>query len=216
MRGSWKSRATTTTRSAGRSLVGRRLMRVIHLAHLDKFRPVLVLTREPVRPAMRRASVAPITSIIHGPQHRGAGRGAQRTGPAVRRQLRPHHHDRPGCTGTPHRVPVRGSGARTSLRRSSTPSRCAQTTSCDRGSVPAGLVLRPESAEVRRRRADDSGRRSHRRRSRADRARCTDEVAETDVADAPVSPSCSWRWPWVANVRRPRRPTAARGAAAAA
>jgi len=41
-------------------------MRDIHIAHLDKSRPVLVLTREPVRPAMRRVSVAPITSTIKG------------------------------------------------------------------------------------------------------------------------------------------------------
>lgn len=41
-------------------------MRNIHIANLDKARPVLVLTREPVRPAMRRVSVAPITSTIKG------------------------------------------------------------------------------------------------------------------------------------------------------
>ena len=41
-------------------------MRDIHIAHLDKARPVLVLTREPVRSAMRRVSVAPITSTIKG------------------------------------------------------------------------------------------------------------------------------------------------------
>lgn len=41
-------------------------MRDIHLARLDKSRPVLVLTREPVRGAMRRVSVAPITSTIKG------------------------------------------------------------------------------------------------------------------------------------------------------
>lgn len=41
-------------------------MRSIHIAHLDKARPVLVLTREPVRPAMRRVTVAPITSTIKG------------------------------------------------------------------------------------------------------------------------------------------------------
>ena len=41
-------------------------MRDIHIAHLDKARPVLVLTREPVRPAMRRVTVAPITSTIKG------------------------------------------------------------------------------------------------------------------------------------------------------
>lgn len=41
-------------------------MRDIHIAHLDKPRPVLVLTREQVRPAMRRVTVAPITSTIKG------------------------------------------------------------------------------------------------------------------------------------------------------
>ena len=41
-------------------------MRDIHIAHLDKARPVLVLTREPVRVAMRRVSVAPITSTVKG------------------------------------------------------------------------------------------------------------------------------------------------------
>jgi mRNA interferase MazF len=41
-------------------------MRDIHVAHLDKSRPVLILTREPVRHAMRRVSVAPITSTIKG------------------------------------------------------------------------------------------------------------------------------------------------------
>ena len=41
-------------------------MRDIHLAHLDKARPVLVLTREPVREAMSRVTVAPITSTVKG------------------------------------------------------------------------------------------------------------------------------------------------------
>ena len=41
-------------------------MRDIHIAHLDKARPVLVLTREPVRPAMGRVTVAPITSTVKG------------------------------------------------------------------------------------------------------------------------------------------------------
>ena len=41
-------------------------MRDIHVAHLDKARPVLVLTREPVRGAMRRVSVAPITTTAKG------------------------------------------------------------------------------------------------------------------------------------------------------
>lgn len=41
-------------------------MRDIHIAHLDKARPVVVLTREPVRSAMRRVTVAPITATIKG------------------------------------------------------------------------------------------------------------------------------------------------------
>lgn len=41
-------------------------MRDIHIARLDKSRPVLVLTRDPVRGAMRRVTVALITSTIKG------------------------------------------------------------------------------------------------------------------------------------------------------
>ncbi|MFT4029380.1 MAG: type II toxin-antitoxin system PemK/MazF family toxin [Protaetiibacter sp.] len=41
-------------------------MRPIHLARLDKTRAVLVLTRELVRPHLRRVTVAPITSTIRG------------------------------------------------------------------------------------------------------------------------------------------------------
>ena len=41
-------------------------MRPIHIADLDKRRPVLVLTRELVRPAMTRVTVAPITSRRRG------------------------------------------------------------------------------------------------------------------------------------------------------
>lgn len=41
-------------------------MRPIHAAHLDKVRPVLVLTRELVRPHLSRVTVAPITSTIRG------------------------------------------------------------------------------------------------------------------------------------------------------
>ncbi|RMI08757.1 type II toxin-antitoxin system PemK/MazF family toxin [Cellulomonas triticagri] len=41
-------------------------MRPIHLAALDKTRPVLVLTRELVRPHMGRVTVAPITSTVRG------------------------------------------------------------------------------------------------------------------------------------------------------
>jgi mRNA interferase MazF len=41
-------------------------MRPIHLARLDKVRPVLVLTREVVRPYLTNITVAPITSTIRG------------------------------------------------------------------------------------------------------------------------------------------------------
>lgn len=41
-------------------------MRPIHSARLDKTRPVLILTRELVRPHLTRVSVAPITSTIRG------------------------------------------------------------------------------------------------------------------------------------------------------
>jgi mRNA interferase MazF len=41
-------------------------LRDIHIAHLDKARPVLVLTRDAVRSAMRRVTVAPITSTVKG------------------------------------------------------------------------------------------------------------------------------------------------------
>lgn len=41
-------------------------MRPIHVAQLDKSRPVLVLTREVARPRLRYVTVAPITSTIRG------------------------------------------------------------------------------------------------------------------------------------------------------
>jgi mRNA interferase MazF len=41
-------------------------VRPIHLARLDKTRPVLVLTRELVRPYLTRVTVAPITSTVRG------------------------------------------------------------------------------------------------------------------------------------------------------
>ncbi|MDP9337015.1 MAG: type II toxin-antitoxin system PemK/MazF family toxin [Actinomycetota bacterium] len=41
-------------------------MRPIHIAQLDKARPVLVLTREIVRPHVNTVTVAPITSTIRG------------------------------------------------------------------------------------------------------------------------------------------------------
>jgi len=41
-------------------------MRPIHIAELDKARPVLILTRELVRPHLNRVTVAPITSTVRG------------------------------------------------------------------------------------------------------------------------------------------------------
>lgn len=41
-------------------------MRPIHTAQLDKRRPVLVLTRELVRPHMARVTIAPITTTVRG------------------------------------------------------------------------------------------------------------------------------------------------------
>lgn len=41
-------------------------MRPIHVAQLDAARPVLVLTRDIVRPHMARVTVAPITSTVRG------------------------------------------------------------------------------------------------------------------------------------------------------
>ena len=41
-------------------------MRPIYAARLDKMRPVLILTREVVRPHLSRVTVAPITSTIRG------------------------------------------------------------------------------------------------------------------------------------------------------
>ena len=41
-------------------------MRPIYAARLDKTRPVLILTREVVRPHLSRVTVAPITSTIRG------------------------------------------------------------------------------------------------------------------------------------------------------
>lgn len=54
-------------------------MRPIHLAKLDKVRPVLLLTREQVRPYLTRITVAPIIGTIRGlstevpldPEHNG-------------------------------------------------------------------------------------------------------------------------------------------------
>ncbi len=41
-------------------------MRPIHVARLDKARPVLILTRELVRPHLTTVTVAPITTTIRG------------------------------------------------------------------------------------------------------------------------------------------------------
>lgn len=41
-------------------------MRPIHVAHLDKARPVLILTRELVRQHLVTVTVAPITTTIRG------------------------------------------------------------------------------------------------------------------------------------------------------
>jgi mRNA interferase MazF len=41
-------------------------MRPIHLAQLDKTRPVVVLTRDSVRPLLSSVTVAPITTRIRG------------------------------------------------------------------------------------------------------------------------------------------------------
>lgn len=41
-------------------------MRPIHIARLDKSRPVLVLTREVVRPHLNTVTVAPLTTTIRG------------------------------------------------------------------------------------------------------------------------------------------------------
>jgi mRNA interferase MazF len=41
-------------------------MRPLHIAHLDKARPVLVLTRELVRTHLGTVTVAPVTTTIRG------------------------------------------------------------------------------------------------------------------------------------------------------
>lgn len=41
-------------------------MRPIHVARLDKARPVLILTRELVRPYMTAVTIAPITTTVRG------------------------------------------------------------------------------------------------------------------------------------------------------
>jgi mRNA interferase MazF len=41
-------------------------VRPIHVARLDKARPVVILTRELVRPHMARVTIAPITTTVRG------------------------------------------------------------------------------------------------------------------------------------------------------
>jgi mRNA interferase MazF len=41
-------------------------MRPIHIARLDRSRPVLILTRELVRPHLTTVTVAPITTTVRG------------------------------------------------------------------------------------------------------------------------------------------------------
>ncbi|HYV16797.1 MAG TPA: type II toxin-antitoxin system PemK/MazF family toxin [Conexibacter sp.] len=41
-------------------------MRPIHVARLDKTRPMLIITRELVRPHMTTVTIAPITTTIRG------------------------------------------------------------------------------------------------------------------------------------------------------
>jgi mRNA interferase MazF len=41
-------------------------MRAIHIVHLDKARPAVILTREAVLPVLRSVTVAPITTRIRG------------------------------------------------------------------------------------------------------------------------------------------------------
>ncbi len=41
-------------------------MRPIHVAQMDKARPVVILTREIVRPHMSTVTVAPITTTVRG------------------------------------------------------------------------------------------------------------------------------------------------------
>jgi mRNA interferase MazF len=41
-------------------------VRPLHIARLDKPRPVLVLTRELIRPRLTNVTVAPITSTVRG------------------------------------------------------------------------------------------------------------------------------------------------------
>ena len=71
-------------------------MRSIYLARLDKIRPVLILTREAVRPVRSQVTVAPITSTVRGLTTEvpvGPANGLDRE---VSGQLRQHRDD-PGA-----------------------------------------------------------------------------------------------------------------------
>ena len=41
-------------------------MRAIHLAHLDKLRPAVIMTRETVRSTRTKVTVAPISTTVRG------------------------------------------------------------------------------------------------------------------------------------------------------
>lgn len=59
-------------------------MRPIHIARLDKSRPVLVLTRELVRPHLTTVTIAPITTTIRGLSTEvGVGAANGLSGPSV-------------------------------------------------------------------------------------------------------------------------------------
>ena len=65
-------------------------MRPIHIARLDKPRPVVVLTRELIRPRLTNVTVAPITSTIRGLSTEVLVGPQQRPRPPQRDQLRQH------------------------------------------------------------------------------------------------------------------------------
>jgi len=59
-------------------------MRPIHIAQLDKSRPVLVLTRELVRPHLATVTVAPITTRVRGlSTELGVGAANGLAGPSI-------------------------------------------------------------------------------------------------------------------------------------
>jgi len=61
-----RSRVGRFGRVRRRTALAAGLMRAIHVARLDKARPVLILTRELVRPHMTSVTVAPITTTVRG------------------------------------------------------------------------------------------------------------------------------------------------------